>query len=198
MKRLAVISSIAMSLYRTKGEFKHCYYNPGEFFNAVDIYALADDDIDAAEAQPLVGRAHLRVLPVGHLAPWQVPWKLSVVRSRILNAMVDHAPHVVRAHDPNLAGWLATSVARALGRPSVISLHGDYDRDIRFHVRRRGQWRRFVYYKLSRRWLERPSLAAASKVICAYRFPMAYARRMGVPESVIIILAAWSRASMFK
>ena len=183
--RLCVFPNDPMRAYLAKGEVKQRYFNPGELFDEVHVISLADDDVEPAAVQETAGRAKLFIHPVGAIGLSVLP-RLSRYRDRVLALLEELRPDVTRAYNPLFPGWLAVSCARVLAIPSVVSLHGNFDQDVRELYWREGRllhWLKYAPFA----WTSEPYvLRHADHVICAYRFPVEYARRHGAKNLTVI------------
>src|SRR5579883_2459941 len=176
-----------------KGEIKDRYFNPCDLFDQVQVVSPEDEDLDPATVQCTVGRASLDLAPAGWHSRQPALYRVPAFR-RFLREEVDRladlvgrfAPDVIRSFSTQIPGWLAVNVAARLGVPSVVSVHGDYDRDVREYSLRHRKWRQFAVNFLLGKLVERETLSGASRVICAYRFPVAYARRYGAKQVEVI------------
>ena len=172
-----------------KGEIKLRYWNPDDLFEEVHVFTQAcDRDVPPEALQRAAGRAKLTLHHVGRYQYFPRPgaWR------RVLRETADHvraiAPDLIRGFGPFFKGYLAVAVARRLGLPSVISLHGHYDLDVRVLLRRRRAWREYLLMQATRFTVEPYAVRHADRVICAYRFPADYARRYGArPENIRVI-----------
>ena len=53
-------------------------------------------------------------------------------KKQIVDLIKKINPDIIRSFNPLLQGWMAAQVKQELGIPLVISLHGDYDRDLSY------------------------------------------------------------------
>ena len=183
--RLCVFPNDPLSAYLAKGEVKARYFNPCNLFDEVHVITSADGDVEPAAVQEVAGRAQLFIHAVGGIS-LSTLFRLTRYRQRVIERVNAINPDVIRAYNPLFAGWLAVSCARRLQKPSVISIHGNFDKDVR-----RLFWleRRFLHFaKYSAfAWTTEPYvLRHADKVICAYQFPVEYARRYGARDIRVI------------
>ena len=185
MTRLCVFPNDPMEAYRAKGEVKTRYFNPGDLFDEVHVVTLADDDIDAHVVQETAGRARLFIHPMGAVTLGRLP-KLAAYRERVHALLERMRPDVTRAYNPLLPGWLAVSGAKRLGLSSVVSLHGNFDQDVRDLYLREGRWLHWMKYAPFAWTTEPYVLRNADAVICAYEFPALYARRHGADRISVI------------
>ncbi len=171
--RLAVILPSPLKEYVAKGEVKLRYYNPENVFDEVHFISFCDEDDAGEEVQYMVGRARFSVHTVGALNLLRLPFLLSRV-GKLLQSL---RPHVVRAYDPFLGGLFAVTGGRAVGVPSVISIHNDFDQQRSVE--------RSLKLRLGR-YLERYTLSRASRVICVTRALVPYVRRYGAGDVEVV------------
>lgn len=187
MPKLCVFPTDPIKAYYEKGEIKTRYFNPCNFFNEVHVVSLADEEVSSAQVQILAGDARLFIHSVGASAfRMRRPWALFQERQRILEIVREIFPDVIRGYNPLITGYYATYCGRKLDVPVVISLHGNYDMDHRAMAWRRKQYWYFSWLLLTSLSIEPYVLRNADKVICAYRWPVSYARRLGARDIEVI------------
>ena len=187
MHRLCVFPVDPIKAYYEKGEIKTRYFNPCNLFSEVHIISLSDDEIDVAQVQTLAGNARLFIHPVGaSVFQMRRPWSLLRERQRILEVVREISPDVIRGYNPLVIGYYATFCSKRLDVPLVISLHGNYDMDHRAMAWRKRQYRYYLWLLLTSLSIEPYALRNADKVICAYRWPASYARRLGARNIEVI------------
>lgn len=171
--RFGVFSSDPLFKYHQKGEIKPRYWNPEEIFDEVCVFSFCDEDIEPEKVQALVGRARLRIVPLGP------PSALGLAgqRRRAQEVLADWRPDLVRVHNPWHAGVVGLGAARALGVPSLLSLHTHYGA-------RRAWERRWLLHLL--RPFERYSLGTADCVLCVSEYLTGYARSGGARRVEVI------------
>ena len=183
--RLCVFPNDPLGAYVTKGEIKERYFNPCDLFDDIHVITLADRDVKPAAVQEVAGSARLFIHPTGAISPGTLP-RLAAYRERVLRLLETIRPDVIRAYNPLFAGWLAVSCAKALQVPSVVSIHGNYDKDVRRLYWLEGRLLHFLKYSLFAFTMEPYVLRGADKVICAYGFTAEYARRYGAKDVTVI------------
>lgn len=169
-----------MSAYVAKGEIKTRYFNPDDLFDEIHVISADTDRVDAETLRTVCGRARAEHHTLG---PWRV---LSYRRNpyvgpyhrQVIDLIRSLAPDVVRAYTPLETGWLARASAIAVKAPYVISIHGNYDLDIRTRLREQRLWRGYAYYSITRMLVEPAVLRDAAYVICAYGFAARYVRAL--------------------
>lgn len=181
MPRLCVISGTEQRKYFEKGEIKERYYNPCNFFDEIHIITLSDSDIEENKVQKVAGQVKLAIYPVGKSIDL-----FFINRKKVLEKVMQIKPDVIRAHTPNIDGWFAAYCGRKLNIPVVISLHGDPDRDSRYQKWKNRHYFRLIISLFSRLFFEPFAIRNANKIICAYLFPAAYAKKFGAKDIEVI------------
>lgn len=187
MRRLAVFPSDPIAAYVEKGEIKRGYYNPGALFDEIHVLSRDKGPVDEGALRTLAEPARVVLHPLGDwnlLSPTRSPYVGAYARRATALVRVV-APDVIRAFSPQEDGWLARTSARATSIPYVVSVHGNYDLDIRERLLKTRRWRGYAYYLLTRLFVEPRVLRGAAAVICAYEFAAAYVRRMRTDVHVI-------------
>ena len=70
--------------------------------------------------------------------------------------------------------------------PLIISLHGDYDRDLRYQTKKNHNYKKYFKLQLTKIILEKYSLSNADEVIIIYNFIRNYAKKMGAKNINLI------------
>ncbi len=201
MKRvLLAIPNDPIHRYFEKGEIKPRYYNPGDCFDEVHLVTFDEWDKSPETVQIIAGKARLFIHPLGKLSYLRLP----ILLKRTLRLAKTFQVDVVRAYNPTLQGLLATLVGILLGLPVVISVHGNYDKDLRELMKLRIET--FTPLKLLKafvidRVIEEFVLRKADLVIGAYKFAADYATAHGarrvrvVYNRVYAKQFSWNRSS---
>ncbi|MFH1068956.1 MAG: glycosyltransferase family 4 protein [Candidatus Glassbacteria bacterium] len=175
-RKLIVIPNDPISRYQAKGETRERYFNPGDYFQQVHVFSLADSDEAQAAAAIMSGGAEVFIHPLGR--PGLFSWRKVIQRAESLARKI--APQAVRGYNPLFMGWLAVQLGRSCGAVSVVSVHSDYDlaRNLKIYGPGFLATTRAAYQILHRLLgLYRTSLGEADQVICAYRFPLGFVGR---------------------
>ncbi len=185
MKKICILPSESLSSYIKKGEIKTRYYNPNNYFDEVHIISfdeLQESKEIISKTLPAVGTAKLIIHPIGR------PNIFSLIshRKKILNLIKRIQPNVIRSYGPRLAGYFGVYAGQQLGIPSVVSLHGDEDRDVRSLLWKKGDLLKYVKHLCFKFITEPYAISKADKIICAYKFPMAYAKKYGAKDIELI------------
>jgi len=183
MKRLVVFPNDPVKDYYQKGEIKPRYFNPGEYFDEIHIVSLCDGEIGEDKVQELAGKAELKIYPVGSFS-LKRPWTFWRLRQNVLKLVSSIDPHVIRASNPKLAGYLAAFCGKKLEIPSVVSLHSNPDelRTLRVDTTLAKKVLEFV----SKRFFEPYSISNATRTICVSQFLTSYAARNGAGNVEVI------------
>ncbi|MCH7647306.1 MAG: glycosyltransferase [Thaumarchaeota archaeon] len=180
--KLCVFPNDPLRSYYEKGEIKKRYFNPKNMFKEVHVISLFDDDIDEEKVKSVAGEAKFQIYITG---------KVNLLNKRkmkkkVLEIIKKINPDVIRSYNPLLQGWMAAKIKQELGIPLVISLHGDYDRDLRFQSKKKHDYKSFLKLQISKRILEKFSLSNTDEVIIIYEFIRDYAESMGAKSINLI------------
>lgn len=131
-RRLLVIVSEAISDWVHKGEVIDRYYNPGDYFDRLDL-VLTNDDNPAPDAlRRLAGRAELHVHNVPTPASFlrrtlgYQPRLLRPWADGVLAIAREARPALVRCYGADINAFAATEIRRRLGTPFLVSLHTNH------------------------------------------------------------------------
>jgi len=180
--KLCVFPNDPIISYYEKGEIKQRYYNPNNLFGEVHIISFTPKDIEESKVQTLVGNAKLKIHSVGTINFFNKSEK----KDEILKLIREFNPDVIRSYNPLLQGWIAVKIAKELDIPVVISLMGDYDRDLRYYAKKNRDVKSFLKLKFSRIFLESFSIKNADEIIIIYEFIRDYAKKMGAQKINLI------------
>ncbi|NYZ78494.1 glycosyltransferase [Candidatus Micrarchaeota archaeon] len=180
--KLCVFPGDSMRTFYEKGELKPRYYNPENIFDEVHFITFAGKEIEPEKIKAVVGNAKPFIHNLGPLKPWSLWTK----RARVLEEIKKISPDVIRAFTPALHGYFAAFAAKKLNIPFVISLHGDFDRDARYFYWKMHQWKNWLQSTFMKLFTERFAISSADRVICAYSFPVRYAREYGAKNVTVI------------
>ena len=180
MSRLVVMPADPLYKYHQKGEIKPRYWNPRGLFDEVHILSLAPRDIEPERVQTLVGEARLHVHAIGRPSMFTLPLYFSRVRRLVARL----GPDLIRAHGPWHTGSLAVHAGRALGIPSLVSVHSDRD------AQRHHEPSLLLHMV---RPLERHSLANAAVVLSVSDYLHDYAIRHGARRIYTVYNKVYSR-----
>lgn len=173
--KLCVFPNDPLESYLKKGEIKPRYFNPENLFDEVHVLSLFDSDTIPENVKELAGNAKLEIHVIGKTNLLNVKSK----EKKVMGLIKKINPDVIRSFNPLLQGWLATKIGKKLEIPVIISLMGDYDRDLRYHARKNGKWIDYLKLKYTRNTLEMFSIRNADEIIIIYEFIRKYAENLG-------------------
>lgn len=180
--KLCVFPNDPLIAYYKKGEIKPRYFNPKNIFDEIHVISLFDFDIEEEKIKEIAGNGKLKIHVTGKTTLLNYKKSENAVK-RLLEQI---KPDVIRAFNPLLQGKIATKVGNELGIPVVISLMGDYDRDLRYFARKNKNWKSYLKLIYSKRVLESYTIKNADEVIIIYEFIRPYAEKMGAKSINLI------------
>jgi glycosyltransferase involved in cell wall biosynthesis len=180
--KLCVFPNDPLKTYYEKGEIKERYFNPKNIFNEIHVISLFDKEIDEEKVKTVAGNASFKIHTVGKVTLINKNQK----KKEILQLIKKINPDVIRSFNPLLQGWVAAKVKQELNIPLVISLHGDYDRDLRYQTKKNHNYKKYLKLQLTKIILEKYSLSNADEVIIIYNFIRNYAKKMGAKKINLI------------
>jgi len=181
-KVLCVFPNDPLSSYYKKGEIKPRYFNPKNIFDKIFVISLFDSDESEKNVKIIAGNAELKIHVVGKVNLLNKNAK----KDEVIKLVKEIKPDVIRSFNPLLQGWMAAHVKKELGIPLVISLHGDYDKDLRYFAKKNRDIKSYLKLLYTRKTLESFSIKNADEVIIIYDFIREYAKRMGAKSINLI------------
>ena len=172
--KICVFPNDPLKAYYEKGEIKDRYFNPKNIFDEVHVISLFDDEVEEDKVKIVSGSADFKIHKVGKVTLINKNRK----KKKIIELIKSINPDVIRSFNPLLQGWMAAQVKQELKIPLVISLHGDYDRDLRHQAKQNSNYKGFLKLQLPKQVLEKFALSEADEVIIIYDFIRDYAKRM--------------------
>ncbi len=172
--KICVFPNDPLKAYYEKGEIKDRYFNPKNIFDEVHVISLFDDEVEEDKVKIVSGSADFKIHKVGKVTLINKNRK----KKKIIELIKSINPDVIRSFNPLLQGWMAAQVKQELKIPLVISLHGDYDRDMRHQAKQNSNYKGFLKLQLTKQVLEKFALSEADEVIIIYDFIRDYAKRM--------------------
>ena len=166
--KLCVFPNDPIRTYFEKGEIKERYYNPGNFFDRVDLITLVDEDIQVSQVQRLVGNAKLRIFSVGKIG---IRDRKKHVKA-IIELVGTIKPDVIRAYNPLIEGWLAASCAKKLKIPFWVSLHTQFDYNRK--IVKKTNLKKYLVLKYTEKFIEPFVLKTADKITAVYKIIVPY------------------------
>ena len=180
--KICVFPNDPLKTYYEKGEIKERYFNPKNIFDEVHIISLFDEEIEEEKVKMVAGKAVFKIHVVGKVTLINKNQK----KKEIIKLIKKINPNIIRSFNPLLQGWIATKVKQELNIPLIISLHGDYDRDLRYQTKKNHNYKKYFKLQLTKIILEKYSLSNADEVIIIYNFIRNYAKKMGAKNINLI------------
>ena len=180
--KLCVFPNDPLSAYYKKGEIKSRYFNPKNLFNEIHVISLFDSDEKEEKVAEVAGNATLKIHVIGKTNLLNLRSK----KSKVISLIKKIKPDVIRSYNPLIQGWIATKIGKELGIPIVISLMGDYDRDLRYFAKKNKDLKSYLKLSYTKRVLESYSIKNADEVIIIYEFIRKYAQKMGTKNINLI------------
>lgn len=180
--KICVFPNDPLKTYYEKGEIKERYFNPKNIFDEVHIISLFDEEIEEEKVKMVAGKAIFKIHAVGKVTLINKNQK----KKEIIKLIKKINPNIIRSFNPLLQGWIATKVKQELNIPLIISLHGDYDRDLRYQTKKNHNYKKYFRLQLTKIILEKYSLSNADEVIIIYNFIRNYAKKMGAKNINLI------------
>lgn len=146
MKKICVFPNDPLSAYFKKGEVKKRYFNPLNIFDEVHVISLFDQDEIEENVKDMAGNAEFNIHVIGKTNLLNKNRK----KSKVMELLKKINPDVIRAYNPLLQGWMAAHAKKELDIPLVISLHGDYDRDLRHYAKKNKDFKTFLKLSFSK------------------------------------------------
>ncbi len=178
---LCVFPTDPIQAYFDKGEIKLRYFNPNNLFDEIHVISIFDTDIEPSKVKEIAGNAKLFIHPIGKINLKNYKKKLTSVIKKVQEIN----PHIIRAYNPLIQGWLATKCANELNIPLVVSLHINYDKDKHTFSKDRG-----LFYFLKMRYvlnkIEPYVIQNADRIICVHKSVSNFAKRLGAKKIEII------------
>lgn len=179
---LCVFPNDPLSSYYKKGEVKTRYFNPKNIFDEVHVISLFDSDLQEEIVKIMAGNAKMKIHVLGRTNLLNMKLK----KDQVLGLIKNIRPDVIRSYNPLIQGWLASSVGKELKIPVVISLMGDYDRDLRHFAWKKRDLKSYIKLSFTRKFVEPFAIKNANEVIIIYDFIREYAKQMGAKNINLI------------
>ncbi len=180
--KLCVFPNDPLKAYYEKGEIKERYFNPKNLFDEIHVISLFDEEIDEELVKTVAGNANFKIHTTGKVNLLNKNKK----KNEIIKLIKKINPDVLRSFNPLLQGWIAAQIKQELKIPLIISLHGDYDRDLRYQTRKKHDYKNFLKLQITKYTLEKFSLSNSDEVIIIYEFIRDYAKKMGAKNINLI------------
>jgi len=173
--KLCVFPNDPLESYLKKGEIKPRYFNPKNLFDEIHVISLFDSDVEEDKVKIVAGNANFKIHVVGKVNLLNK----NKMKQKIINLIKEIKPDVIRSYNPLLQGWIAANVKKELNIPLVISLHGNYDLDLRYQARVNRNYKSFLRLQITKQILEKFALRNADQIIIVYEFIRNYAKKLG-------------------
>lgn len=172
--------------YVKKGELKDRYFNPKNIFDEIHFITFADNECEVEEIQKTIGDAKGYIHRVDKLSILDMFFPKRRV-AEIEKIVKDIKIDVVRSYNPIFHGYYAGLLAKKYAKPFVMSLHGNYDLDIRYQYFKNRD-KRYLKYLLTKYIVEPKALKMSSHIIGAYKFAAKYASDNNVDTDKITVI----------
>jgi glycosyltransferase involved in cell wall biosynthesis len=167
--------------YVLKGEIKKNYFNPNNIFNEIHFVTFAKKECSINDIKITVGNAKCYIHNLSPLSIFNFFVQKNIIKS-ILKIIKNYKFDIVRAFNPIIHGFIAGKISKTLDLPFIISLHTNYDLDIRYLYKKNKDLRYFKYL-LSKYLIEKQTLEMATHIIGKYNFASKFALDNGVSEN---------------
>lgn len=182
MKKLCVFSNDPIKSYYKKGEIKSRYFNPENIFEEIHVISPSSSDVNKKNVQAIAGNATLQIHTIGELSLLNYKSKIKIVKEIVKKIK----PDIIRSYNPMLQGWIAVKISKEIGIPCVISVHNNYDKDVRDYSLKSKKYAKYLKLWYTSKFVEPYVLTNCSKVICAYRSIIPYVKRLGAKNIEVI------------
>ena len=166
--------------YVIKGEIKKNYFNPDNIFEEIHFITFAKKETSINDIKITTGRAKCFIHVFSPLSTYDFLYPLSRI-NKISNHIINLKFDVVRAYNPIIHGYIAGKISKKFDLPFIISLHGNYDLDIRYQYKKNKDVRYFKYL-FTKYTIEKKALNMATHIIGAYEFASKFALDNGISE----------------
>lgn len=177
LKKLIIFANDPLKEYYLKGELADRYFNPGDFFDEIYFISLSNNEIGEEKIQHTVGRARVKIYPIGKIGPW-IFCPFSAGRKKILSLVEEIRPKCIRAYNAHVHGFLGAIISRNLDVPLVVSLHINPEKDIRAFLSPFTNLGKWFFWNINKNIIEPYVLNTADKIICVYNFIYSFAQSL--------------------
>ncbi len=172
--------------YLEKGELKDRYFNPQNVFEEVHFFTFGNKECDVKDVQKTIGTAKGFIHRINKLSIFDMFFpsrRVQEIKNIIQNIKFD----IVRSYNPIFHGYYAGLMAKEHKKPFLMSLHGNYDLDIRYQYFKNRD-KRYLKYLLSKFTVETKALTLATHILAAYKFASKYATDNGFDERNVSVI----------
>jgi len=184
--RALIFPNDPLIAYVQKGELKERYFNPKNIFDEIHFVTFSDVECEIEEIQKTIGNAKGYIHRIDRLSFLDMFFprkRVNEVYEIVKNIEFD----VVRSYNPIFNGFYAGLVAKKYNKPFLISLHGNYDLDIRYQYLKNKD-KRYLKYLLTKLIIEPKTIGMATHVLGAYKFAARYAIDNGFDKNRVSII----------
>lgn len=159
--------------YLEKGELKDRYFNPNNIFDEIHFITFSDKECNVADIQKTIGTAkgYIHRLNKLSILDMFIPDRRF---NEIIKVVENISFDIVRSYNPIYNGYYAGLISKKFSKPFLMSLHGNYDLDIRYQYFKNRD-KRYLKYLLTKFTVEPKSLKMATHILGAYEFAAKYA-----------------------
>jgi len=159
--------------YLEKGELKDRYFNPNNIFDEIHFITFSDKECNVADIQKTIGTAkgYIHRLNKLSILDMFIPYRRF---KEIIKVVENINFDIVRSYNPIYNGYYAGLISKKFTKPFLMSLHGNYDLDIRYQYFKNRD-KRYLKYLLTKFTVEPKSLKMATHILGAYEFAAKYA-----------------------
>lgn len=159
--------------YLEKGELKNRYFNPNNIFDEIHFITFSDKECNVTDIQKTIGTAKGYIHRLNKLSILDMFIPDRRFRE-ILKVVENISFDIVRSYNPIYNGYYAGLISKKFTKPFLMSLHGNYDLDIRYQYFKNRD-KRYLKYLLTKFTVEPKSLKMATHILGAYEFAAKYA-----------------------
>jgi len=183
MKKLCVFPSDPIEEYLKKGEIKNQYYNPLNFFDEIHVMNPSYKKVDVGSVQIMGGNARMLIHSIGKVSLANMYFK----KNKVLDIIRRIKPDLIRTYNPLVQGWVAFYCSKKLNLPYIVSLHGQYDKDIPNEYLQKKKYLKFLKLFLTKSITQKSVISNANFVICVYNHLISYAKENGAKNVEVVI-----------
>ena len=169
--------------YVLKGELKKNYFNPKNIFKEIHFITFTNEESSVDKVKITTGNAKCFIHKLSPLSIFDYLLPSKRIKT-ILNLIKEYKFDLVRAFNPILHGYIAGKISSKLDLPYIISIHGNYDLDIRYQYKKNRDIRYFKYL-LTKYTIEKKVLKMATHIIGKYKFASKFAIDNGVEKKKV-------------
>ena len=187
---LAVVPTDSLKMYLKKGEMRKNYWNPQNMFSEIHIFDFGGEKYSQEDKNRLsfmTGKAELFI----HTMPsfgFSSLLKSGKIADEAVKNLSSANIDVLRCHGVFYEGYFGRALSKKLHCPLLLSLHGDYDLDIRGQIFRQKKYLKYFLYSIWKIFFEIGILKSANAIIGVYQFAINYALRNGIKKNETFLI----------